>query len=106
MTDAPEKVHMGISPSENHYGMVYHRPMQWGVKSSVEYIRADLVDQWQPIETAPTTTPVLVWDEYWLMRIGYLKLDGYWVTDSPCFEDIETILNPTHWKKLPKPPKT
>lgn len=109
MTDAPEKIHMGISPSENHYGMVYHRPMQWGVKSSVEYIRADLVDQWEPFETMPEDEFVLI---TFTNRWGYPRVhEAVKYTNEDGEEVVHTVYEQnvinsvTHWKPLPEPSK-
>ena len=51
MTSAPERIWVDSiyrGPEGDPYG-------EWGVNTGygVEYIRADLAPQWQPIETAP-----------------------------------------------------
>lgn len=69
----------------------------------VEYIRADLSPQWQPIETAPKDG---TWILIWLDWIGHPMSSAFdngswqnlpWVANSKLY-------NPTHWMPLPKPP--
>lgn len=106
MTDAPERI----------WACGYNEEWVWGAwdlsndgMGDVEYIRADLIPQWQPIETAPKDSiPILVWDEYYLMRIAIFdeKFNGFH-TDAPCVEDVDRLmLNPTYWMPLPELPTT
>lgn len=68
----------------------------------VEYIRADLVPQWQPIETAPKYEGnghpwILVYNG--MAEIVELKLsDGDW------WRNMGSNCPPTHWQPLPSPP--
>lgn len=81
---------------------------------------------WQPIETAPREYPLLLWDPYYLMRIGQWEFrdiaeikgrgghlregeEGYWRQYLPCGSDpgrgeVEERLDPTYWMPLPRPP--
>jgi len=66
-----------------------------------KYIRANLVPQWQPIETAPKDgTEILVFHpERNEQFVCYLK-EGYWMF-AP---DAALATDPTHWMPLPNPP--
>ena len=65
---------------------------------------------WQPIETAPKDTPILIYaTETWRIRyfICVAKLGKYgWeavgASGYECENDFE---HPTHWMSLPEPPK-
>lgn len=71
----------------------------------VEYVRADLVDVWQPIETAPKDgTEILA---FWCYANGLFKhiqpmkwIDGRFVITW----DHEDDFIPTHWMSLLKAP--
>ena len=79
-----------------------------------EYIRADLVPQWQPIETAPMERGkhILLWNAH--DRCTYL---GLWWSDgmddpksaswhSLAFGSIRPLFgNITHWMPLPESPE-
>lgn len=59
---------------------------------------------WQPIETAPDNTPVLV---YWPDPMGDIaevmaKMEGEWTGTMTL---INPHVNPTHWQPLPAPPE-
>lgn len=97
-----------------------HNPMEGSRWDDAKYIRADLVPQWQPIETAPKdgtwvllcngatdedredddfgkilrSRPVTAfWDKGdWV----FSHWDGAWRSCYSC---------PTHWMPLPQPPK-
>lgn len=61
--------------------------------------------KWQPIETAPEDTYVLVWSpEYYCYEYGIAVLggeEGYWLT----YEGDLPLATPTHWMHLPEPPE-
>jgi hypothetical protein len=91
MTQAPERTELVFD-----YG-----------REVVEYIRADLVPQWQPIETAPK-------DGAWVIclvggdaiegvmrngRWNYISLNSH---GCGCCGDDDP--EPTHWMPLPAPP--
>ena len=61
---------------------------------------------WQPIETAPQNTPVLVLERpEFPVCVAIYKTGGYptgWVLDA--YDAIE--LRPTHWMPLPPIPTT
>lgn len=67
-----------------------------------EYIRADLVPQWQPIETAPKhdlETLILYSSEG--VQIGWFSaFHKCWLTT----EGKDVWAEPTHWMPLPTPP--
>ena len=70
-------------------------------KDAAEYIRADLVPQWQPIETAPKDgTDILVYHPEHREQFVCYFLGGLW------HYSLDTALgsNPTHWQPLPTPP--
>lgn len=55
---------------------------------------------WQPISTAPKdgTIAVLVWT-------GYSAYVAHWLNDDRWIPDGMHSIVPTHWMKLPEPPK-
>ena len=61
-------------------------------------------ERWEPIETAPTKTPVWVWLEAWHMQcVAWLEGDQWW---APVLrEGRVAIPAPTHWRPLPDPPE-
>lgn len=66
--------------------------------------------KWQPIETAPEDTPVLIFDGNMICVAEFSK---YWkghAGDWDCvgaggYEWDNTFDNPTHWMPLPDAPK-
>lgn len=61
--------------------------------------------EWQPIETAPKDTMILVGPTKRMdicVAMNHSR-DG-WVTESP--SDWHSIYTPTHWMPLPPPPTT
>jgi len=63
------------------------------------------MDDWQPIETAPTDQPILVYGAkrlHWAVA-AYTSRDGWQV--ETC-SDWHSIYPPTHWMPLPEPPTT
>lgn len=63
--------------------------------------------QWQPIETAPKDTPVLVWakDEQ-MITAKYDTRYKWQLLDSGSYaEDHDMSYNPTHWMSLPSAPE-
>lgn len=117
MDDAPEKIWTCNRSNEKEMGLFVTTPSQ------VEYIRADLVPGWQPIETAPKDKGILLTDGDNLACLGCWH-DGTWVfwegdcDDESVFlpesprRDVSVELNgwvppygPTHWMPLPAPPK-
>ena len=72
----------------------------------VECVRVDSLPGWQPIDRCFKKSPVLVWDDYWLMRIAQWDIvNSEWVIDMPCVDDHRQPISPTHWMPLPDPPK-
>ncbi|MDE2096351.1 MAG: DUF551 domain-containing protein [Patescibacteria group bacterium] len=66
-----------------------------------------MMDEWQPIETAPESGSFLVWapgkiggSQYAVCnkrREGLCIIDGHFAWDMP---------KPTHWRPLPEPPSS
>lgn len=55
---------------------------------------------WRPIETAPKTGDMLLWD-------GFIHI-GKYCEEYDCFYAYDIappLCYPTHWKPLPKPPQ-
>lgn len=70
-------------------------------EDSVTFIRADLVPQWQPIETAPKDgTDILVYHPERAEQFVCYFLGGLWMFSV----DDALATNPTHWQPLPTPP--
>lgn len=64
-------------------------------------MREQVID-WQPIETAPRRTAILVWAPTWgSPGEGMLDDDGH-VYSPCCGGDLHP--EPTHWAQMPKPP--
>ena len=58
--------------------------------------------EWQPIETAPLNTTVLIWDGdmMWVAKAEFRRIPATWHWETP-----EGFVTPTHWMPLPEPPK-
>ena len=78
-----------------------------------EYIHADLVLTWQPIETAPKdgTKIILRCDDvvvapcYW-QPAGVISESAFWLWEAPEHRLwMETVEGPTHWMPLPQVPE-
>jgi len=75
-------------------------------KNDAEYIRADLVPQWKPIETAPINVLVDIWvkakrsDESGRFTDYTLLSDGTWFGARRMYSTDK----PTHWQPRPTPP--
>jgi hypothetical protein len=71
--------------------------------SPVVPVGASPVERWQPIETAPKNTTVLVWavDMGWAASGPVVAWDRGkgWHSQPGCY-----TLRPTHWQPLPDPP--
>jgi hypothetical protein len=87
-----------------------------------EYIRADLVPTWQPIETAPKDqSVVLLHSSKWLEPCSgyfisakylekeygnpYVMEEGWYPSCGFIFDLPEVVIKPTHWMPLPEAPK-
>jgi hypothetical protein len=80
--------------------------------ASLEAGAAALERTWQPIETAPKATRVLVWlngrvevAEYANPMEGTPKDAGHWWWVPDDNEFVTSDVHPTHWMPLPDPPK-
>ena len=60
------------------------------------------MNEWQPIETCPQDTPVLVVANNVVQHAVVSIVDGYW--GSVMEGDIWDDFHPTHWMPLPYPP--
>lgn len=58
------------------------------------------VPRWQPIESAPSATRIVLISDVYDPLIGYLDRAGPWRDDNG-----DRISVPTHWMPLPLPPK-
>jgi hypothetical protein len=69
-------------------------------EAAVSALQARLM--WQPIDTAPDNTEVLIWWPYWCSRptIGRKRFGGWNCDSSLTTIDAPT---PTHWMPLPPP---
>lgn len=81
--------------------------------SDIEYSRSDLIQKWQPIETAPKdgTYVLLFYDGYIIMGGWNLQAvsEKYasWDFISPictCCEGTRVDIEPTHWMPMSEPP--
>ena len=67
--------------------------------------KADAPEGWQPIETAPSWTPMLVY----IPLPNGSEIDTMIMDGSGIFTDVRFAkwhwINPTHWMPLPAPPE-
>lgn len=56
-------------------------------------------EDWEPIETAPEDDEIYMLAERGFVYFGFWSEGVGWVQCHTC-----SLLNPTHWKHLPKPP--
>jgi hypothetical protein len=120
MTDAPERIWL-TADDPNNRPFVTKGPLASPPRT--EYIRADLVPGWQPIETAPRDgTRVMLWRGFteigkWAEMVVAEWHDGEWQwpsDDNPSTHGewtVDDMLNGycscgdfTHWMPLPNPP--
>jgi hypothetical protein len=101
MIEAPERSYIDWThDGEGFAGDVTHYSEHLGP----EYIRADLVPKWQPIETAPRQDQILFTSnkvDGWF-EMGRVDVFGGYCSGFGC-HSLEH--NPTHWMPLPSPPK-
>lgn len=82
--------------------MGHERTMSMGYVDSTKYIRADLVPQWQPIETAPRDGAIIAW-----CRRANGATHAQWVDrwkEWVAYGAEEIDLDPSHWIQLQPPP--
>lgn len=101
-SEGPEWI--AIKPDQHH--LSWATSEEWLDDGDVKYIRADLVPQWQPIETAPKdgTKIVLFWPEDKYCSLGAWFDDpmggcwcfGTWEDPQPSDESDQ----PTLWMSL------
>ena len=119
MTDAPERIWHSIDRNGKINGSpdAHVKPCEGSLPAYVEYVRADLLPQWQPIETAPkvpehehtTVGPMVVLaSKYGHRAIGYWSdgrgaLPAGWVNPHDHLIMIYWSAF-THWMPLPAPP--
>lgn len=69
------------------------------------------MSEWQPIESAPVMTPILVCEvgRATAMAVGHLWEvssggNRYFQVSGIEAYDVVDVIEPTHWKPLPQPP--
>ena len=75
-------------------------------EKEAEEIFAELMTDWQPIETAPKDgTSILVCDKghYYPFVAEWNEQEKYWRSTS-CIDQYFGIADATHWMPLPEPP--
>lgn len=68
-------------------------------------VRTVPIASWQPIETAPKNTALLLWWPHWSQFepiVGWWQINGGWQSGELPLEGDNTP--PTHWMPLPEPP--
>lgn len=122
MTEAPERIWLWterdgrVLQEQEYYDEPNHSDL---FGPSIPYIRADLVPEWQPIETAPKDgTPIIVgydgrnggevWSHAaaWVMLYeeGGEPLGEEWHYPTGFEPEHGQPYHPTHWQPLPAPP--
>lgn len=110
--NAPERI--WAKGNTIDYDLTRWSTSRWN--GDTEYIRADLVPQWQPIDTAPKDgTAVLVGCSYFRHGKSQVTLAwherGMWAEGMYWDEGEEKMVvaqcefRPTHWMPLPTPPQ-
>lgn len=67
-----------------------------------------MIEAWNyDMEKAPISTPILIWDEYWLMRVAlWDNVKQKFLVDQPCCEEGEgQELDPICWQCCPSVPR-
>lgn len=112
MTEEPKRLWLDDAAVDSGYAYT-HNPHNQFV---TEYVRADLVPQWQTIETAPKDgTSVLVWarwdwdgmagdgcSEPYDAQVAHYEGKNFFAKTFNPYVDI--AVNPTHWMPIPNPP--
>lgn len=71
-----------------------------------ELLRAAVSEEWQPIETAPKDTAVLVYG-FGYSVAHFNTAYGKWIVygaETECTRMMNTMSRPTHWMPLPQEP--
>ena len=91
------KQHVDWDWDSGCWGHQQERDGEW------EYIRADLVPQWQPIETAPKhdLETLILYSSEGVQMGWFSAFHKCWLTT----EGKDVWAEPTHWMPLPEPPK-
>lgn len=63
------------------------------------------MSEWQPIETAPSDTPLLVWQPNWPRMIVARRGTEYRGTADKWFDSEGYTSTPSHWMPLPESPR-
>ena len=96
-----------------------HRELQLQANEAIEdiFATAELSQnnnpEWQPIETAPLNTPILVWLEseniqkisQQIVLLQHEHLGEKWWETTDRLDQLSLDLTPTHWMPLPPPPQ-
>lgn len=100
MTDAPERIWL----NNDRAGVWWTDQQRNSMQGDTEYIRADLVPQWQPIETAPKDGDALVYhpSDWWnVVDLG----NDVCRNGQREFYNGDVYCHATHWMPLPEPPE-
>lgn len=57
---------------------------------------------WQPVDTAPLNTRVLIWDGSFHYIAKNIQSGGYWIAEVP--DGHYRVFSASHWMPLPTPP--
>ncbi|WP_312707258.1 DUF551 domain-containing protein [Stenotrophomonas sp.] len=98
--DGPQEMWVFLDPATNVTGYSEMGPeLARPGERAVHFTRAT---QWQPIESAPLDTDILVFlmDEHLgpMFRVVFNSCSGEW-------SDGLDVYSPTHWQPLPAPPE-
>ena len=112
MTQAPERIWRDKPQTKRGYvDGLPSWPTQSESYEGTEYIRADLVPQWQPIETlGPDNCAEFLayWPDQW--DNGSWNIERTWFVDGWFHtpndkQEAKTPWAPTHWMPLPQAPE-
>lgn len=62
------------------------------------------MSEWQPIETAPKTCDVFLWNGVKVFPGWYCEDEGWHDSRNQDHNDYPEVPQPTHWMPLPTPP--
>lgn len=108
LQDCLDDSHQVLAQMEQMYGMNYRQDRLEAQRKTIADAEAALSAAkdggWQPIETAPKDTMVLVASEFFGPADWRIKV-GYFFTDENKWVVFGASWTPTKWQPLPNPPK-